>query len=76
MNATRKNKRPYAFHPWEKWFGAGKFELVRGRDYNGRTDSLIQQIRNAAGPRRFNLALSIQVSDNGERITVHVLGEK
>ncbi len=55
---------PYQRYPWQKWFDRGRFILVKGVDYGIRLDTMLQQIRNMAGPKRFNVSLSIHVTND------------
>lgn len=70
---TRKKLNKFGRrYPWEEWFSYDKFTLRRGKDYNGRTDTMVQQIRNAGSPLRHGVRVSIKVSDDGNSITVVV----
>ena len=69
MKTTKRHGRRY---PWKEWFSKGKFKLVRGRDYNGRTDTFIQRIYSKAGPSGYNIGIGITVSDDNNSITVRV----
>lgn len=60
-------------YPWKRWFSMPQFTLIKGRDYNGRTDTMAQQVRNAASRGRHNVKVSIQVPWDGESLTVYVL---
>ena len=65
--STKKWGRRY---PWDDWFANCYFELVRGIDYNGRTDTMMVQIRTQAGKR--GLKVSVSSSDDGSFIGVAV----
>lgn len=58
-------------YPWDDWFKRPEFRLRRKRDYNGRTDTFIQQVRRAATVRR--LGIEIVVSDDNSTLTVRVV---
>lgn len=61
-------------YPWEKWFRQSKFTLIQGRDYDGRTDTMAQQVRNAALPTKHNRKIRIRIADDVKSLTVWVLG--
>lgn len=67
-------RRPYrgGKYPWIKWFSQGVFTLVRGVDYQIRTDSMIQQIRSRASTYYSGIRLAFQVAEDGNSITVRV----
>ena len=62
-------------YPWRYWFGQGKFTLRRGVDYNGRSDTMAQQVRNTAMKKQYRKKVSIMIADDGESVTVKVLGD-
>lgn len=59
-------------YPWDRWFGKRWFRVSRGKDYEGRTDTFIQQVRNAARSRNLNVRISVLRSPTAEEITVTV----
>jgi hypothetical protein len=61
-------------YPWARWFRRGVFTLVKGRDYNGRTYTMAQQVRNAAGRPQHRLKVNIQMPLDEQSLTVRVLG--
>lgn len=61
-------KAPYRRYPWEDWWRRRAFRLVRGTDYDVRTDLMVQQLRNRAG--RDGYSLHVDVSDDGRTIRV------
>lgn len=64
-------------HPWLKWFSrGGSFSLRRGTHYEGKTHAMAQQIRNAAGPRRFNVKVSLDIADDSSYIDVEVIDNR
>ena len=64
----RKGKQYGQIHPWDRWFAGGSFRALRRRDFDCRTDTFIQQVRNAA--RRHGMSVSIKVSDDGTAVDV------
>lgn len=68
---TNRGKKYGHRYPWASWFEQAEFRLVQGRDYRYRTDSMAQQVRNAAG--RLGKRVSISISDAGDSLTVRVL---
>lgn len=42
-------------YDWDGWFAQGSFKLRRGRQFNCRPSSIIQQARNAASERGLGL---------------------
>lgn len=72
MTIAKKQKKKFCRrYPWETWFGAGAFTLAQGRDYNGRTYTMAQQIRTMAS--KLGLRVSIDISDNGKSLTATVV---
>lgn len=65
-----KNGQPR--YPWEEWFSKAYFVLRKGVDYNCRTYVMVQQIRNAAGPTRFNKSIAVRVNADETTIRVRV----
>lgn len=59
-------------YPWDEWFGRGAVALVRGVDFNGRSDTFVQLVRRAAVARR--LSLVVRQSAGGEVVSVTVVG--
>lgn len=57
-------------YPWREWFQLSEFRLVRGRDYNGRTDTMVQQVRNAAV--KLSKHVSIRTAEDGQSLAVSV----
>jgi 3-keto-L-gulonate-6-phosphate decarboxylase len=48
---------PAKIYDWERWFGARRFTLHRGRDYDCSHSSMSQQVRNAASARGLRVAV-------------------
>jgi hypothetical protein len=61
-------------YPWARWFRRGVFTLVKGRDYNGRSYTMAQQVRNAASRPGHRLKVSVQMALDENSLTVRVLG--
>lgn len=61
-------------YPWNRWFARPWGILRRGRDYFGRTDTMIQLIRATA--RRWNLRVSCTSNDALDAIYLTVLGPR
>jgi hypothetical protein len=59
-------------YPWEKWFRRKSFTLQKGRDYECRTYTMAQAIRNAAAPDRHNKVVHIRIDDERDRLRVCV----
>lgn len=59
-------------HPWREWFGLGAFTIERGTHYTCRTDTMAQQVRNAAARLKYKVTLSI--SDDANSVSVWVTG--
>lgn len=72
MNRPANNVR-HSERPWKRWFASGSFVLVRGRDFDGRIDTMVQQVRNAAV--RIKRPVGVAVSDDGSMIAV-VVGKR
>lgn len=66
-NIPRKYARRY---PWGDWLTPGVVKLCKGVHYNGRTDTMVQQVRNNAP--RHNVTVSIRTADDGMSISVSV----
>lgn len=76
MTNRKPNGRPRKYgrrYPWADWFALERFTLRRGRDYDTPTYTMAQQVRNAAGPRRHNVRVSILIDPDREALTVSVL---
>jgi hypothetical protein len=80
-NIAEKRERKNRRYPWERWFNQAEFVLVRGRDFDCRTDTMIQMLRNRAGSMRsrtgnttyaWKVRLSISVLDEGRILRVRV----
>jgi hypothetical protein len=74
-NETGKNghaKRRVRRYPWEEWFRSGSFTVYRARDFNGRTDTFLQQVRQAASRLRYSV--SVETARDGGWVTVTVVG--
>lgn len=63
-------------YPWEEWFSQKEFHLRQGIDFNGRVDTMDQQVRNAAGPERHNMAISVTIDSDGKGLRVKVFGSR
>lgn len=57
-------------YPWKEWFALGNFILERGKDFNGRTDTMMTQVRQQAS--KMGRSVSITASDDGTFINVTV----
>lgn len=55
-------------HPWDEWFKLGSFILQKGKDYAGRTDTMMSQVRQQASKR--GLRASVTATNDGNEITV------
>lgn len=74
-SSWRKRREPRLFgrrYPWKEWFALPQFTVYKGIDYAGRTYTFAQQVRNAAGPSRHNVPISILIHDDGNGVTVFV----
>jgi hypothetical protein len=61
-------------YPWDEWFQraqSGDVVLRRGVDYECRSDTFRQQIRNRA---RLNVRVETRIRDDGETVTFRVKG--
>ena len=73
MAHVHKPRQPYGRkYPWDRWFTKQWFRVTRGKDYEGRTDSFIQQVRNAAKARNLSVRISVLRGPTAEEITVTV----
>jgi hypothetical protein len=63
-------------YPWHVWFSKSPNELTlhRWRDYNVRSYTMVQQVRNMASRPHWRLKVSCKVSPDEESITVRILG--
>lgn len=60
-------------YPWADWFRRKEpFTLTKGEDYFAETSGMMQMIRNAAGPRRYNCKVSISIAEDDQSLTVLV----
>lgn len=59
-----------AKYPWGEWFASDGFTVTRGVDFDGRTDTFIQMIRQRAIGR--GIKLRISVSDDGQTVRVRI----
>lgn len=78
MESDKKNGpgRPNSMggrYPWNRWFDCKEMEftLVRGKDYRGRPDVMIQSVRGQASKR--GLSVVIKVAEDCSTITVNYL---
>ena len=62
----------YRRYPWTDWFGLTQVELRKGRDYEGRMDSFIQQCRNAA--HKYGVSISIVPDEEGQSFLLKIMG--
>lgn len=69
-----RETRHWIRHPWEKWFSKKTFTLTQGVDYHGRTNAMIQQVRNQAGKTPYGLRVSVDVANDEKSFTVYILG--
>lgn len=58
-------------YPWLRWFGQLHFTLKKGRDYDCRTDTMANMVRQAAA--RHGYKVSILIADDGRSMWVAVL---
>lgn len=63
-------------YPWSKWFTLKKFTLVRGKDYDCQSYVMAQMARNVARLKTYNVNLDIKLPDDGESLTIKVLGKR
>ena len=65
-------------YPWEEWFlREGEYLLVKGRDYNCRTNSMVVMFRQKATAMGMRVSLRVDEENPlGERISVKVLGQR
>lgn len=73
---TKRGRGRPPIYPWEDWFSRRRFVVTRGKDFTCRSDTMIQYIRNMAGPRFFAMSIALLPAEDGSRITVYVLGHK
>jgi len=59
-------------YPWATWFSKPCFSLKKGVDFNGRTYTMAQQIRNQACRRK--ISIRIEVDDDEQGVTCFVDG--
>jgi hypothetical protein len=64
------NKKFARRYPWKKWFRTRHFHLVRGVDYNGRTDTMAQQVYQAG--KREGVSLSVRIASDNNSLSVLV----
>jgi hypothetical protein len=64
------NKKFARRYPWKKWFRTRHFHLVRGVDYNGRTDTMAQQLYQAG--KREGVSLSVRIASDNNSLSVLV----
>ena len=57
-------------YPWDEWFQSPELVLVRGRDYRGRTDTMIQQVRGAASKRGKRIRVEVEEDQQSFRVIV------
>lgn len=60
-------------YPWHEWFSQDEFLLRKGRDFNGRVDTMANQIRGAAMADRYDVKVSIRIWPDMETLEVKVL---
>lgn len=58
MKIVKKAKKHGHRYPWDQWFARGKFRLTPGKDFLGRVDTFIGQIRNRASSRGLGVKIS------------------
>ena len=63
-------------YPWDKWFARRSVCLVRGKNYQCRTASMVQHIYQAARKGRYNLEIDVHPSEDERSITIVVFGPK
>lgn len=61
-------------YPWHEWFGSEQFLLVRGKDFVGRIDSMMQQVRQRAS--LLGVSVRITAADDGSWARVKVIQRK
>jgi hypothetical protein len=67
-----KESRPAPVrHPWRDWFKLGSFTLSQGVHYEGRTDTMAQQVRNAA--TRLGVRVTIEIHNDLRGMSVWVV---
>jgi hypothetical protein len=74
---TKEGEAPKKFgqrYPWAEWFSKDYFVLKQGTHFLDRPYTMAQQIRNAAGPKRFNLRVSVIIPEDApDTIEVTIL---
>lgn len=68
-----QNNQHTSIYKWDVWFRKPRFTLVQGKDYHVRTDVMAQTVRNNAGPRRYNVYVSIKYGPDFKSLTVTVI---
>jgi hypothetical protein len=69
-NKTRHPRTYGRRYPWEDWFSQSSFKVRKASDYNGRTDTFAQLVRNNAP--RYGVRVSIKIDRDGMGLTVTV----
>ena len=59
-------------YDWSKLFGAGRFRLRRGRDYDCSQSSMVAQVRSAASVMGITPDRSIEITDREDAVEVIV----
>ncbi len=62
-------------YPWEQWLQRAQREVVtlrRGTDFNGRSDTFVQQVRNWAG--RLGHRVRTRQGEDGQSVSFWVRG--
>ena len=61
-------------YPWGRWFALDEFVLKQGRDFDGQTHGMVQQLRTAAVKYRVRLRVKV-VDDKRIEVTVVERGQ-
>jgi hypothetical protein len=64
------NKKFARRYPWKKWFRTRHFHLVRGVDYNGRTDTMAQQVYQAGKREGYLLSPVREIASDNNSLSV------
>lgn len=57
-------------YPWVKWFSKRSFRLLAGRDYDCRTYTMAQMVRNTASRLRYKVSVTVYPDESGLSVKV------
>ena len=57
-------------YPWDEWFSCSNFQIRHGEHYDCRSDSMAQQVRQAAKRKGFTVKITIPDDAKGLSVTV------